>query len=182
MGQAKTTSGFELILAICGLVAVISWSVFVTGVSPGNFIGLGVAAVGILVWLGIGQLKKLRRAAAEAPPQPPSARAFAKRNRQLAASHPPQEGIEGQYPGDDALRQLLDCYEAEWRQSPFPQQLLDAVGGDELLARGVHALAGRRWRQWLDQSVPALQGLTPRQCLDSPAMVDRLKALIMRMP
>ena len=182
MGQAKTASGFELIWAICGLAAVISWSVFVTGVSPGNFIGLGVAAVGILVWLGIGHFRKLRRAAAEAHPRPPSACAFAKHNRQLAASHPPQQGIERQYPGDDALRRLLDCYEAEWRQGPFPQQLVDAVGGDELLARGVHALAGQHWRQWLDQSVPALQGLTPRQCLDSPATVVRLKALIMRMP
>jgi hypothetical protein len=111
---------------------------------------------------------------------PPSADAWRKRLKKERAERPGRTGLDTEYAGDDALRRLLDYYRPEWERCREKGELIAAVGGDELIARGVHAFAGDRWAAWLDEGLPDLEGLTPRQCLASANTTRRLKGLLMR--
>lgn len=90
--------------------------------------------------------------------------------------------LEDFYAGDEGFHRLALACEPEWAGCTCQERLLLAVGGDRDLAVVCHYQLGGRVFAWLDSAVPALEGLTPRQCLQSEAGRRRLKECLWRMP
>ncbi len=53
------------------------------------------------------------------------------------------------------------------------QQLLELTDGDVALAAMIQKLHGEQTRAWLDRHIPALDFLTPRQCLTGTIELKR---------
>ncbi|MSU77878.1 MAG: DUF2384 domain-containing protein [Gemmataceae bacterium] len=90
--------------------------------------------------------------------------------------------LEDYYAGDDGFHQFAIVCESEWRMCPNQAQLLSAVEGDLDIAMACHLHLGDQVFDWLVSAVPALDGLSPSQCLKSEKGRRRLKECLWRMP
>lgn len=88
--------------------------------------------------------------------------------------------LENLYCGDDAFRRFALACETEWAKCACQSELLREVGGDLDLAIALHH-HGTNIFHWLDSTIPALDGLTPRECLKFQAGQHRLKECLLRM-
>jgi hypothetical protein len=76
---------------------------------------------------------------------------------------------------------LAALYLETWMQCPFKSDLLNAVNGDQKLAATIYGSHGSSAMEWLDRSVPALDGRTPRGCLATPEGELSLRECLIRM-
>jgi hypothetical protein len=90
--------------------------------------------------------------------------------------------LEDYYSGDDGFHQFAITCESEWAKCPHQPRLLSAVQGDLDIAMACHYHLGEQVFHWLVSAVPALDGLTPSQCLKSQKHRRRLKECLWRMP
>ena len=89
--------------------------------------------------------------------------------------------LEDFFCGDDDFRRFALACESEWAKCACQSELLHEVGGDLDLAIALHFHHGANALGWLDQTVPALEGRTPRECLKFRAGRHRLKECLLRM-
>lgn len=89
--------------------------------------------------------------------------------------------LEEDYPGDAAWQAFASLYTQEYDDANC-RLLADSLGGQIDVAS---IISGKRGIQealwWIEQSVPALDDRRPTDCLDSPALLKRLKTALMRM-
>jgi Protein of unknown function (DUF2384) len=90
------------------------------------------------------------------------------------------DNLEHYYLGDKAWNRLADL--AIHASLAPPAELIAACGGDERLAAVVYRAIGESALAWMDRTIPALGGLSPRQCLDSETLLRRLRSALMRIP
>jgi len=90
--------------------------------------------------------------------------------------------LEDYYGGDDGFHELALACALEWPKCAWEVELLDAVGGDLDLAIVLHYHFGEKVFEALQAPVPALEGLTPAECLKSENGRRRLKEYLWRMP
>ena len=90
-------------------------------------------------------------------------------------------GLEEHYLGDQAFTKYSDSFAAEWKSFPNKEELLKVVGSIEL-ARPIAFHCGLHFAEWLHKKIPALDHITPMECLSSPSGIRRLKSCLMRMP
>jgi hypothetical protein len=85
---------------------------------------------------------------------------------------------------EDAWREYAACFAKDWESAPEAMRaaLLAFAGGDESLAMGICGAVGSNALVWLDASIPALGGKTPRAVLALKRGREALCACIMRMP
>ncbi|QLG96198.1 hypothetical protein HZF02_31625 [Pseudomonas yamanorum] len=92
------------------------------------------------------------------------------------------ERLEDEYPGDAAWQSSVNLYEEDYLDDDA-RTLAQALGGHLDLAvilRGKRGLEEGLW--WIEQKVPALNNITPLDCLANPTLVKRLRTALMRMP
>ena len=89
--------------------------------------------------------------------------------------------LERFYPGDKGWKEFSDLFADSWQKCPCQEALLIAVEEKDL-AWVICAALGEDSITWLDQSVEALDGETPRECLQTKVGRERLKTVLMRMP
>ncbi|NWB88968.1 MULTISPECIES: hypothetical protein [Pseudomonas] len=92
------------------------------------------------------------------------------------------EQLENDYPGDASWQALVTLYEEDYLDEQA-RQLASAMDGHldmAVILYGKRGLKESLW--WLEQPVPALDNLTPTQCLGDPILIRRLRTALMRMP
>lgn len=90
--------------------------------------------------------------------------------------------LEDDYPGDAGWLALVALYQEDYLDDQA-RQLATAMDGHldmAVILYGKRGLEESLW--WLGQHVPALDRLTPRECLGAPPLIQRLRTVLMRMP
>jgi hypothetical protein len=90
--------------------------------------------------------------------------------------------LEDYYGGDVGFHELAEACALEWPKCACKVELLDAVGGDLDLAIVFHYHFGDKVFEGLNKQTPALEGLTPAECIKSEKGRRRLKECLWRMP
>lgn len=90
--------------------------------------------------------------------------------------------LEQYFSGEEQWREFARLFEAEWARCDFKDELLSAVGGDREIAMVVYGSVLYRPLEWVDKSIPALSGSTPRECSKTEDGRKRLKEMLMRLP
>lgn len=92
------------------------------------------------------------------------------------------ERLENEYPGDADWQSTVALYEEDYLDDDA-RELAKALGDHldmAVILRGKRGLEEGLW--WIGQNVPALDNITPLECLESPTLIKRLKTALMRMP
>lgn len=90
--------------------------------------------------------------------------------------------LEQFYSGDAAWSSFATLFVNDFSRCIYKDELKKALGGHEELAAVIYGSFGETALQWISQSVPALSGLSPLECLESEAGLKRLRTMLMRMP
>jgi hypothetical protein len=88
--------------------------------------------------------------------------------------------LEQQYAGDDAWTTFVAAIPEGSGQCPA--ELVKALNGHVDLAKAAFFHVGEVALSWVNNTVPALDGLTPVECAREPRLVVRLRSMLMRMP
>ena len=83
---------------------------------------------------------------------------------------------------EESLAGLAHAYEKEWEECSFKEELIAAVDGDLGIAIVIFGHLGGHALKWLETEVPALDGLTPKECMKTEKVIKRLKVCLTRMP
>jgi argonaute-like protein implicated in RNA metabolism and viral defense len=62
------------------------------------------------------------------------------------------------------------------------KELLEILEDDIILANVIYQSLGKHSIKWINNKVPALDNLTPKECLKNIELKNRLKECLMRMP
>jgi hypothetical protein len=90
--------------------------------------------------------------------------------------------LERYYPGDAAWSNYVGVMSEAWPACGFQQSLLAELGGLTDIAQVVYALVGDDALRWIHSPAPALDGLSPLECLANADLARRLRSMLMRMP
>ena len=90
-------------------------------------------------------------------------------------------GLEEYYKGDAAWRDFAAAVENEIGICPLKESIEKSIP-DSDLANVICFLVGSHSLEWINKQIPALDGMTPVECMNSEAGIRRLKAALMRMP
>ena len=91
-------------------------------------------------------------------------------------------GLEHYYSGDRAWEECVKALSGEWPKCTFKEDLVAALNGDLGLAVTIFFHLQDAALDWVDQKIPALDGETPRACVQTVQGVRRLKEAMMRFP
>ena len=91
-------------------------------------------------------------------------------------------GLERYYSGDDIWAGFARAVMPEWRRCPFANQLVAELNGDRELAMVVWHHLRNQSLDWLNSTPPVLDGLSPKDCLQTDWGLKRLKEALLRFP
>jgi hypothetical protein len=86
--------------------------------------------------------------------------------------------LEKYYQGDDCWRKFAETFYANWEQCSIKNELFAAMGRREDLAKVIFAAVGDSALTWIDNPIPALDGLSPRECLRAEVLQKRLLVML----
>jgi hypothetical protein len=89
--------------------------------------------------------------------------------------------LENFYSGRDAWQGLVRAHAENWPSCDFQDALLKHLHGNIEIAKVIYSHVGDDALNWIDRPIPALDGLTPIQCLIE-GKKKRLQEMLMRMP
>lgn len=90
--------------------------------------------------------------------------------------------LENYYKGDDAWKAFVMNFEQNWLKCDYQEELVRDLGGQEDIAVVIFATVNDKCRTWIHQPIPALDGLSPQECVKSQMLLKRLRTMLMRMP
>lgn len=93
-------------------------------------------------------------------------------------------GLEEYYDksGKSGWKNMVELANKKWTCSPYQQKLLNELENHVDIAKVIYARLGKSSLEWINQSIPALENLSPRECISHPQLIKRLKEALMRMP
>ncbi|KVF63184.1 hypothetical protein [Burkholderia cepacia] len=89
--------------------------------------------------------------------------------------------LEQYYPGDASWQRFV----AVFSQSKSKQEVSDlaqSLNGDVDLASVIYEVVGPGYDKWIHEKVPAMDDLTPVDCISDPELMKRLRTTLMRFP
>ncbi|WP_396332789.1 hypothetical protein [Burkholderia anthina] len=89
--------------------------------------------------------------------------------------------LEQYYPGDASWQRFVKVFD----KSKSKQEVLalaQSLNGDVELATVIYEVVGPGYDGWIHEKVPALDDLTPVECICDPALTKRLRTVLMRFP
>ncbi|QVN23288.1 hypothetical protein [Burkholderia pyrrocinia] len=89
--------------------------------------------------------------------------------------------LEQYYPGDTSWHRFVDVF-GQSKSKQAVQDLAQSLNGDVELATVIYEVVGAGYGEWIHQKVPALDHLTPVECICDPALTKRLRTALMRFP
>lgn len=90
--------------------------------------------------------------------------------------------LENYYPGDKDWYRFAILFVDNWTTCQFQNELLSALDYDEEIAMVIYGSVFQHALLWIDERVPALNNMTPRECMKTETGLKRLKTVLMRMP
>jgi hypothetical protein len=89
--------------------------------------------------------------------------------------------LEQYFRGQSSWDKFIEVFDKNWKNSEFQKTLLLKVDNRIDLAKVIDYHIGETSLNWLDKNIPALDNLTPLECLKSEKIINRLKVCLMRM-
>jgi len=83
---------------------------------------------------------------------------------------------------DDSFKNLARTYDSEWETCTFKQDLLEAVNNNLDIAIVIYGTLLDASMSWVSSSVPALDDLSPIQCMNSSSGTQKLKQILLSFP
>jgi len=90
--------------------------------------------------------------------------------------------LEQYYKGDKNWIKHSNCFSEHWIDSDFQIKLLGYLDNRIDLAQVIFYHHKKNSISWLNSKVPALDNLTPLDCLNDEILTNRLKVCLMRSP
>ncbi len=87
--------------------------------------------------------------------------------------------LERYYEGDERWEQYVKVFETE---ELIDKTLLELCNNDKDLAQVIHFHLGQGSIAWMQSSIPALDNISPLECLKSETLTRRLRVCLMRFP
>ena len=103
-----------------------------------------------------------------------------KKNRLKIRKKLEEHKLEQYYPGDDKWAHFTSL-SADTPDTMFTSRLVAILNGDIFLAKTIEGVVGDSSMEWIERKIPALDNLTPLNCIDNPMLYNRLKTVLMRM-
>ncbi|MBA6157373.1 hypothetical protein H3Z83_12720 [Tenacibaculum sp. S7007] len=89
--------------------------------------------------------------------------------------------LEQYYKGQKSWEIFIEVFDYNWKNSEFQKTLLSKLDNRIDLAKAIDYIIGETSLSWLNKNIPALDNLTPLECLKSEKLINRLKVCLMRM-
>lgn len=89
--------------------------------------------------------------------------------------------LEQYFKGEENWKVFFSCFENEWISSDFQNELLLKVGNQLDIAMVIYYHVQENSLKWICKKIPALDNLTPLECLKTEKTTKRLKECLMRM-
>ena len=89
--------------------------------------------------------------------------------------------LEQYFKGQKKWKEYSSIFGDDWIDSDYQKLLLFKLDNRIDLAKVIYYHIRETSLDWLNKKIPALDELTPLQCLESEKTIDRLKACLMRM-
>ncbi|MEN5232469.1 hypothetical protein [Sphingobacterium faecium] len=83
--------------------------------------------------------------------------------------------------GSKGWNDLVDLAETSWTNSESQKLLEQKLDNHTDIAKVLYARLGEESLDWVYRKVPALDGLSPLACLETPKLIQRLKEALCRM-
>jgi len=93
-----------------------------------------------------------------------------------------KNSLENYHSSDAVWHRFAALFLDEWQTCQFKDELLSALDNDKEIAAVIYGSVWQNALQWIDNSVPALDNITPRECMKTEDGRKRLKTMLMRMP
>ena len=92
------------------------------------------------------------------------------------------EKLEQFFEGEQSWEEYSKLFGEHWTNSNLQRQLLQLCHERMDLAKVIDYHLGKQSLEWMKLKVPALDYLTPLECLNDEALTKRLKVCLMRFP
>ena len=89
--------------------------------------------------------------------------------------------LEQYHKGDDAWHTFCELHSRRWDECSFQTRLVAELSGNDSMAKVIYSIIGKSTLEWINAKIPALDGLTPKQCIQKN-LSKRLECMLMRMP
>lgn len=91
-----------------------------------------------------------------------------------------KSGLEKHYSGDQAWTAYSILYDKFWNENSFQLELLDQLNCKLDIAKVIYGIVELNSLIWIHTKIPALDNLTPVECITN-SLENRLKEMLMRM-
>ncbi len=92
------------------------------------------------------------------------------------------ENLERYYTGDKNWFAFVKLYDELWENNKEQLELLTQLNNHLDLAKVIYGKFNTNAIKWINFHIPALDYLTPLNCLESEELIKRLRECLMRMP
>jgi hypothetical protein len=89
--------------------------------------------------------------------------------------------LEQFYPGDEKWHRFVDMFD-EFVSRQEVQDLAKKLNGDVKLAAVIYGSVGSGSEKWIASKIPALDDISPFECIGDSDLLNRLRTALMRMP
>ncbi|PKV51538.1 uncharacterized protein DUF2384 [Aquimarina sp. MAR_2010_214] len=89
--------------------------------------------------------------------------------------------LEKYFDGQKSWLDFLSNFNEEWKSSEFQKSLLNKLNNQIDIAKVIYFHIGENSLEWINKKIPALDNLTPLECLKTEKTTNRLKECLMRM-
>ena len=89
--------------------------------------------------------------------------------------------LEKYFDGEQSWLEFSELFDEIWENSQFQNELLVLLNGQIDLAKVIYYYNQKNSIDWLNKKVPALDGLSPMECISDETLTKRLKVCLMRM-
>lgn len=92
--------------------------------------------------------------------------------------------LENYFSGDESWRMFVDLYRETWDACDFQTELIEKLNMHIDIAIVIYGKMTQKNRilSWINTAIPALDELSPIDCLETEILLTRLKTMLMRMP
>lgn len=89
--------------------------------------------------------------------------------------------LEQYFKGQKNWLEFSSIFSEDWESSDFQKLLLSKLNNQVDIARVIYYHIGESSLEWINKNIPALDNLTPLECLKTEKTTNRLKECLMRM-
>ncbi len=77
---------------------------------------------------------------------------------------------------------FVKLYNSYWENTDYQISLLNSLNGNIDIATVIYGIFELDSHEWINNNIPALENLTPKNCIESDVLLRRLKCCLTRIP